>query len=253
MGKPVVGRVMTAAEIKAIEDTGKKVDSIPTNNGLFQVTGITTFATPPKSYPTPAEVLSMESGKAAIASGSEYLKSVKQNYADSSSQFETASAITNALKSPKLTTGFLAKSSGVFKNVAETVFGGDFNAAEQLVYNKGVSGFGLAGVRALFRGLGAMSDGDRARGESTVMSITDPKKSIEYYTEVAKLNQERAREDVNTINKLQRDGINADEIQRRIEELKMSRPSISDQAYQVVFPQATPATPGAAKIITVDY
>jgi len=149
--------------------------------------------------PTTAEQLSVVSGTQAIASGSEYVKSVKQNYADSSAQFETASAITNALKSEKLTTGFLAKASGTFRNIAETVFGGDFGAAEQEIYKKGVSGFGLAGVRALFRGLGAMSDADRARGESTVMSISDPIKSIQYYTEVAKLNQERAREDVTSL------------------------------------------------------
>jgi hypothetical protein len=204
--------------------------------------------------PTVADQLSVKSGEQAILSGSKYVEVAKQNYADSSAQFETASTINNALKNPKLTTGFLAKASGTFRNLAESLFGGDFGAAEQEIYKKGVSGFGLAGVRALFRGLGAMSDGDRQRGESTQMSITDPKKSIEYYTEVAKLNQERAREDVNTINKLQRQGVNADEIQRQIEELKMNRPSISDQAYETVFGQTNPAaTNDADKALVKKY
>ena len=241
MGKPDVGQVMTADQIKAIEDTGKKVDSIPTNNGLFQVTNITTFATPQKQYPSTAEQLSFESGKAAIASGAEFVKATKTAYDDANSQFESATVINNAIKSGKIKTGLLAKSTGLFKNIAETVFGGDFGAAEQELFKKGVSGFGLAGVRKLFRGLGSMSDADRARGESTVMSITDPQKSIEYYTEIAKLNQEYSRDDVNLINKLQRAGTNADEIQRQIEEVKMNRPSISEQAYKTVFPKSTPA------------
>jgi len=198
---------------------------------------VETSVASPSSMLTPEQQLQVESGKQAIASGSQYVQGIKQNYADSSAQFESASAIKNAINSPKITTGFLAKSSGVFKNVAESVFGADLGAAEQAIYTKGVSGFGLAGVRSLFRGLGAMSDADRARGESTVMSITDPKESIKYYIEVAKLNQDRARDDVNTINKLQRAGVNADEIQRQVEERKMTRPPISEQAYQSVFGQ----------------
>ena len=253
IGKPVEGQIMTQQQVADEEAKGRSVTGVPTGDGNLRVTAVKTFATPQKPYASTAEQLNFESGKAAIASGAEFVKGAKQNYADSSAQFETASAINNALKNPKLTTGFLAKASGTFRNLAESAFGGDFGAAEQEVYKKGVSGFGLAGVRALFRGLGAMSDGDRQRGESTQMSITDPRKSIEYYTEVAKLNQERAREDVNTINKLQRQGVNADEIQRQIEELKMNRPSISDQAYQTVFGQPNPAATGAAKNVSVDY
>lgn len=200
---------------------------------------VETSVASPSSMLTPEQQLQVESGKQAIASGSKYVEGIKQNYADSSAQFESASAIKNAINSPKITTGFLAKSSGVFKNVAESVFGADLGAAEQAIYTKGVSGFGLAGVRSLFRGLGAMSDADRARGESTVMSITDPKQSIKYYIEVAKLNQDRARDDVNFVNKLQRSGVNADEIQRQVEERKMTRPPISEQAYQSVFGKTT--------------
>ena len=212
------------------------VPTIKYEGGRYVVT--TSVASPSSQLSVP-EQLQVKSGGLAIEAGSKYVEGAKQNYADSSAQFETATGISNVINSPKLTTGFLAKSSGVFKNLAEAFFPGDFGAAEQAVYNKGVNAFGLAGVRALFRGLGAMSDADRARGESTVMSITDPKESIKYYVEVAKLNQQRAREDVNTINKLQREGVNADEIQRRIEEKKMTRPSISEEAYQSVFGQGS--------------
>jgi len=71
------------------------------------------------------------------------------------------------------------------------------------------------------------------------MSITDPKKSIEYYTEVAKLNQERAREDVNTRNELQSNGVSSSEIKRQLQQIRMSRPLISDEAYQSVFGQGS--------------
>jgi hypothetical protein len=249
MGKPIEGEIMTSSQIEAIEKTGKKVDTTPVGVDRFRVTKITTFATPQKPYPSTAEQLSFESGKAAIASGAEFVKATKTAYDDANSQFESASLINSALQSGKTTTGLLAKSSGLLKNIGETLFGGDFGAAEQQLFTKGVSGFGLAGVRKLFRGLGAMSDGDRARGESTVMSITDPQKSIEYYTEVAKLNQEYSRDDVNFINKLQRAATNADEIQRQVEERKMNRPSISDQAYQIVFPKSA----GEGKVIRVNY
>ena len=200
---------------------------------------VETSVASPSSMLTPDQQLQVESGKQAIASGSKYVEGAKQNYADANAQFETANGISNFINSPKITTGLLAKSSGVFKNIAESVFGGDFGSAEQAIYTKGIKGYGLAGVRALFRGLGSMSDADRAAGEKSVMDISDPKESIKYYIEIAKLNQERAREDVNTINKLQRSGVNADEIQRQIEERKMTRPPISDQAYQVVFGNTT--------------
>ena len=177
--------------------------------------------------------------KLASESASKYLEGVDTNYEDASSQWESATTINNALKSGKITTGLLAKSSGLFKNAAESLFGSDFGSAEQQLFAKGVSGFGLAGVRKLFRGLGAMSDADRARGESTVMSISDPKKSIEYYTEVAKLNQERAREDVNTKNKLQSEGVSASEIKRQLQQARMNRTLISDEAYQTVFGQGS--------------
>lgn len=212
------------------------VPTIKYENGRYVVQ---TSVASPASMLSVADQLQVKSGEQAILSGSKYVEGAKQNYADSSAQFETATGISNFINSPKITTGFFAKSSSAFRNVAESVFGGDFGAAESAIYTKGVSGFGLAGVRALFRGLGAMSDADRARGEDTVMKISDPKESIKYYVEVAKLNQQRAREDVNTINKLQREGVNADEIQRQIEEKKMTRPSISDEAYQSVFGQGS--------------
>jgi len=177
--------------------------------------------------------------KLASESANKYLDQVDTNYEDASSQWESATTINNALKSGKATTGLLAKSSGLFKNAAESLFGGDFGAAEQSVYTKGISGFGLAGVRKLFRGLGSMSDADRARGEDTVMKINDPKKSIEYYTEVAKLNQERAREDVNTRNELQSNGVSSSEIKRQLQQIRMSRPLISEQANQAVFGNTT--------------
>lgn len=208
-----------------------------------------------ESFLGAAEQIDIKNKEKLMDIGAEEYKKLGADVATASAQAELADQIDYAMEQGAVT-GPFAEASAFVKSVAESVFGGDYNAAIQKLYVQGGKGLTIAQRREMAKGLGSMSDDDRKDFDKGLMSIKDPRQAVKYYVEVVRLNRERANARKAFANRLLADGKTLDVVNSELFALKEQEPFISAIARERVFgsqtkteqPQQTPKiTPEQAK------
>lgn len=252
MGQPVSGpyapEIINEAAVKAAQlqkssqRTVRSTDAagrpIQTTYGLGMQPTTSPIQEPPRNLTTD-EIRAQETAKVEAGGmakmGVDFLANLETERKNAKQQAAFAAQVLSAFEDGKVRTGTLAKLIGPARTLFESFTGQDAGASEQQIASKGLAGLGLSQVRNLFQGMGAMSNADREKGEATVANITDPKKSIEFFAEVTKMNDKQLADDEEMAIKLQRENVPASEIRLRLLEARSKRKSIVDAAYKKVF------------------
>ena len=208
-----------------------------------------------ESFLGAAEQIDIKNKEKLMDIGAKEYEKLGTDVTTASAQAELADQIDYALEQGAVT-GAFAEASAYVKNIAESVFGGDYNAAIQRLYVQGGKGLTIAQRREMAKGLGAMSNDDRKDFDKGLMSIKDPKQAVKYYVEVVRLNKERADARKAFADQLIADGKTLDVVNSELFKLKQQEPFISAIARERVFgsqtkteqpPQTPKITPEQAK------
>jgi len=189
-------------------------------------------------YMSGAEQLKVESTKKLMDIGAEEYKKLGADVESATAQADLADQINYALEN-NATTGPFAEASAVVRNLAESILGGNYEAAIQKLYVQGVSALSNRQIRDLARGLGSMSNDDRIAFAKSFVNIKDPKQAVRYYAEVAKLNKERADARKEFADQLLADGKTLDVINSELFKMKKEEPLISAIARERIFGSQT--------------
>lgn len=207
------------------------------------------------SRPIERPVLSVEEQIAAergktIAKGD--VEGAQKRLEGNTAAFNSAIASENAAQiaekgilSPTTTTGFGANLASYFKRSLAAA-GLDTGVTEQEFAQKGLAAMQASGIAAVMKGLGSMSDADREFAAKQFPQITDSKRSILFYIEMAKENAKFAREDAALQRSMQKRGIDPVEIANVIDERRQSRNVVQD-AYDRAMKREIPVAPAAGK------
>lgn len=208
-----------------------------------------------ESFLGAAEQIDIKNKEKLMDIGAKEYEKLGTDVTTASAQAELADQIDYALEQGAVT-GAFAEASAYVKNIAESVFGGDYNAAIQRLYVQGGKGLTIAQRREMAKGLGAMSNDDRKDFDKGLMSIKDPKQAVKYYVEVVRLNKERADARKAFADQLIADRKTLDVVNSELFKLKQQEPFISAIARERVFgsqtkteqpPQTPKITPEQAK------
>lgn len=218
------------------------INGVPTQVTKNLLTGEETTSQVRQPYMSVEDTLKLKSKEKLIDIGAEAVKAVQTEVDSASAQSDLAEQINDAMERGA-TTGPFAEASSSVKNLAESVFGGDYGATVQKLYVQGGKGLTSVQRRAIAKGLGTMSDDDRKDFDKGLMSINDPKQAVKYYVEVARLNKERADARQAFISQLLENGATLDVVQSELSKLKKQEPFISSVARQRVFGGQSAAAP----------
>jgi len=208
-----------------------------------------------ESFLGAAEQIDIKNKEKLMDIGAKEYEKLGTDVTTASAQAELADQIDYAMEQGAVT-GPFAEASAFVKSIAESVFGGDYNAAIQKLYVQGGKGLTIAQRREMAKGLGSMSDDDRKDFDKGLMSIKDPRQAVKYYVEVVRLNRERANARKAFANRLLADGKTLDVVNSELFKLKEQEPFISAIARERVFgsqtkteqpPQTPKITPEQAK------
>ena len=178
-------------------------------------------------FQSPEDIAKGESKKEYIKAGAETLKKLDSDLEQARTQTEFANQLSDAIESGA-TTGAFASVSGGVKNLLESILGGDYGASTQRLFEKGAKGLTMTQIRAMWKGLGTMSDTDLKEGIKTYGLINDPKKALQYYIESAKVNKDRLEERKKLSKELIRGGATQDEVVAKLDDLILSERPISE-------------------------
>lgn len=222
------------------ERVDKVVDGkvVPYNVTTNLLTGDVKESQIREPYMSGAEQLKVESTKKLMDIGAEEYKKLGADVESATAQADLADQINYALEN-NATTGPFAEASAVVRNLAESILGGNYEAAIQKLYVQGVSALSNRQIRDLARGLGSMSNDDRIAFAKSFVNIKDPKQAVRYYAEVAKLNKERADARKEFADQLLADGKTLDVINSELFKMKKEEPLISAIARERIFGSQT--------------
>jgi len=224
-----------AAGVLEKGQTTKRVDEVvngkvtPILETTNLITGQVSKSAISPPFQSAEDIAKGESKKEYIKSGAESLKKLDADLELARSQSEFADQLSDAIKSGA-TTGAFASASGTVKNVLESVFGGDYGASTQRLFEKGAKGMTMSQVRAMWKGLGSMSDTDLKEGVKTYGLISDPKKALEYYIESAKINRERLEQRKQLSKQLIKGGATQDDVAAQLDDFIAKEKPISQLA-----------------------
>ena len=198
-----------------------------------------------QAYASPEELAAAENTKALIAAGVQSVGEFQKETNRARTQAELALQLTDALRSGA-TAGVLSEMSAKAKNFAESILGGEYGAAVQKLYVQAGKRFTLEEVRSLMKGLGSMSNEDRAAAEAAFLNIRDPKKAVLYYAELARLNYQKQLQIEERVAQLQDSKQTYDVIAREIRRAQNDSPFLSEIARKNVgLDTAAPTAPAA--------
>lgn len=224
-----------AAGVLEKGQTTKRVDRVvngkvvPTEVTTNLITGEVSESGIREPFQSAVDIAKGKSKEEYIKAGAETLKKLDTDLELARSQSEFADQLSDAIKSGA-TTGAFASASGTVKNVLESVFGGDYGASTQRLFEKGAKGMTMSQVRAMWKGLGSMSDTDLKEGVKTYGLINDPKKALEYYIEAAKINRERLEQRKQLSKQLIKGGATQDEVAGQLDDFIAKEKPISQLA-----------------------
>lgn len=237
--------------LRTVDEKGNPVQVTRDING--KVVAISPIQSPvqtPEELARGARLTTIAKGGAEAAMAD--LASYEKGY-ESAAAAENAALITEkALNSGKVTTGFGAPIAGYLKRVLSAA-NADAGVTEQELAQKGLAGMQAAGISAVMRGLGSMSNADREFAIQQFPAITDTERSIRFYVEMAKANAKFAREDQKLQRELKLAGNDPEVIAERMASIRNSRnivPEIYDKVMKMPLasqkgakPAATPSAP----------
>lgn len=222
-----------AAKLMKDGKTTERVDKIingrtvPVEVTTNLITGKVSESVIREPFQSPEDIAKGESKKEYIKAGAETLKKLDSDLEQARTQTEFANQLSDAIESGA-TTGAFASVSGGVKNLLESVFGGDYGASTQRLFEKGAKGLTMTQIRAMWKGLGTMSDTDLREGIKTYGLINDPKKALQYYIESSKVNKDRLEERKKLSKELIRGGATQDEVVAKLDDLILNERPISE-------------------------
>lgn len=179
-------------------------------------------------FPTPEDEATRKSREGFINIGIENIKALREETKLARTKAELAGQMVYAIEQGA-TTGAGAEVAARIKSLASFLSPSDqdYGAAIQKLFVQAGKLTSLTDVRGIMKGLGAMSNDDRVEAASSFMRITDPKKAIQYYAELNRLNYERQVQLENMVYEMRQQGKTADVIDLELEKMKRTLPFLS--------------------------